>query len=51
MTVELVAVSDRLPTDRVVHCVQTALFTVSLRRRNYGMWRGVEDADGWTSSC
>ena len=51
MTVELVAVSDRLPTDRVVHCVQTAPFTVSLRRRNYGMWRGMEDADGWTSSC
>jgi hypothetical protein len=51
MTVELVAVSDRLPTDRVVHCVQTAPFTVSLRRRNYGMWRGVEDADGWAISC
>jgi hypothetical protein len=51
MTVELVAVSDRLPTDRVVHCVQTAPFTVSLRRRNYGMWRGMEDADGLTSSC
>ena len=51
MTVELVAVSDRLPTDRVVHCVQTAHFPVSLRRRNYGMWRGVEDADGWTISC
>jgi len=51
MTVDLVAVSDRLTTDRVVHCLQTAPFPVSLRRRNYGMWRGLEDADEWTSSC